>query len=315
MDRWIAGAVDRDKWSLAQLISLFEDRRPERSADRAAALQMLDRSGVGARGRFLGVTGTPGAGKSSLIGRTARRLLEIDETISIAVLAVDPSSHVSGGAILGDRTRVSFPLDERRLFFRSQASDRELGGVSRNTFQVGRLLMRLFDLILVETVGIGQNEIEIQHIADRVYLVMQPMGGDQVQFMKAGIMEIPDVFIINKCDQEEAVRSSYHALRVSLSFARPGEEQDLPVMLTSAQTGTGIDALADDWRQAAQQPLRRGLAEKEAYYFERWVRDEYGRHGLQRLQTLATSAGEYIGHIGDYDRAQTAFAEQFPRFP
>lgn len=265
---------------------------------------------MGRSGRFLGITGTPGAGKSSLIGRAAKLLIERDPHVRVAVLAVDPSSHISGGAILGDRTRVSFPLDERRLFFRSQASDRELGGVSRTTFQVGRLLMRLFDLILIETVGIGQNEIEIQYVADRVYLVLQPLGGDQIQFMKAGIMEIPDVFILNKSDEEQAARVSYHALKVSLSFARPGEENNLRVLLTSAVSGRGLVELTDEFLAARGQALRRSLTEKEAYYFERWVRDEYGRHGLAELERLG-GAGAYLAAQNGFDLAQAAFARRW----
>lgn len=256
------------------------------------------------------MTGAPGAGKSSLIGRAAQRLIESDHQVSLAVLAVDPSSHISGGAILGDRTRVRFPLDERRLFFRSQASDQELGGVSRSTFQAGRLLMRLFDLIVVETVGIGQNEIEIQYIADRVYLVMQPMAGDQVQFMKAGIMEIPDCFILNKCDQEDATRPTYHALRVSMSFARPGEERQLPVLLTSAQSGAGIDDLVADWKSVRNGHGRHSLLDREAYYFQRWVRDEFGRQGLLRLQSSHGSAVDFLRKAGDFDQAQLKFAAE-----
>src|SRR5690606_6958306 len=117
----------------------------------------------------IGITGTPGAGKSTLVGEMATRLVGADDHTAVAVLAVDPSSQISGGALLGDRTRVRFPAGEPRLFFRSQASDRELGGVSRTTFPVCRLLHRLFDVVFVETVGIGQSETEIQHVSDWTY--------------------------------------------------------------------------------------------------------------------------------------------------
>ncbi|MEQ9365785.1 MAG: hypothetical protein RIF32_16195, partial [Leptospirales bacterium] len=257
MQELVSKALTGDKWSIGRLISVFEDRRPEAAERRGAILRELAAHGDSRRGRFIGMTGTPGSGKSTLIGEIANRLIRPDDTskapgagsnsagashssgpgsanpgadFRVAVLAIDPSSEVSGGAILGDRTRVNFALDEKRLFFRSQASDRELGGVSRSTFQVARLLYYLFDFVLIETVGIGQNEIEIQYVADRIYLVLQPLGGDGIQFMKAGIMEIPDVFVLNKADAVEAAKQSYYALKAALSFVRPGDEDLISIL-------------------------------------------------------------------------------------
>jgi LAO/AO transport system kinase len=235
--------------------------------------------------------------------------MSLDPAVRLAVLAVDPSSHVSGGSLLGDRTRVRFAVDQERLFFRSQASGGELGGMSPSTFQVARLLHYLFDLVLIETVGIGQNEIEIQKLADRVYLVMQPFAGDQVQFLKAGIMEIPQVFILNKCDEKDAARRSYHALKTSLEFARPGES-DIRIFQTSAVTGQGIDEVCGDLLdfRASVKDAEALLREKESRYFARWVQEEYGRHGLRLLDKKGGPAG-FLDPSGGFDLAQEMFSK------
>lgn len=295
-------AIALDKWSLGRLISLFEDTRAEVAPRRAAVLDALEDSAT-RRGLFVGVTGTPGSGKSTLVGELGVRLAAREGDRAVAVLAIDPSSHVSGGALLGDRTRVRFPPDERRLFFRSQASDRELGGVGRGTFQVCRLLRYLFDVVFIETVGIGQSEVEIQHVADWTYLVLQPLAGDQVQFMKAGIMEVPDVFVMNKCDQTEAAERAYHALEASLRMARLGRSGPPVIHRTSAISGLGIDALVDELASPDRVP--RPMADKEAYFFENWVRDQYGRVGLTRL--AATSGIAAMLAAGGFEAAQASY--------
>lgn len=299
-------ALSLDKFSIARLITLFEDTRAETAAERGRVLAHLDKMGP-REARFLGFTGTPGAGKSTLIGELALRYVGRNASKSAAVLAVDPSSHISGGALLGDRTRVRFPVGENRLYFRSQASDLELGGVGRATFQVCRLMSRLFDTVFVETVGIGQNEIEIQHVADRVYLVLQPLAGDQIQFMKAGIMEIPDVFILNKSDETQAAERSYHNLRASLAFVRPGEES-APILRTSARTGLGLDELVSEIENQPNEKPKRSMREKEIYYFEKWVRDEFGRSGLRELSALGGAPSFFLQAAG-FDQAQINFAE------
>ncbi len=299
-------ALELDKFSIARLITVFEDTRAETASERGRVLRHLDKSHP-KHARFLGFTGTPGAGKSTLIGELALRYVGRNPSKAAAVLAIDPSSHVSGGALLGDRTRVRFPVGENRLYFRSQASDLELGGVGRATFQVCRLLARIFDTVFVETVGIGQNEIEIQHVADRVYLVLQPLAGDQIQFMKAGIMEIPDVFILNKSDEADAAERSYHSLRASLAFVRPGE-QSAPILRTSARTGLGLDELIAELESPATEAPRRSMREKEIYYFEKWVRDEFGRKGLRKLAALGGAASFFTASSG-FDEAQVRFAE------
>lgn len=316
-----------DKWAVSRLISIFEDRRPSASPRRTAILEALDRErGDRPLGTILGITGTPGSGKSSLLSRVTVEMLEADPTMSIAVVAVDPSSQISGGALLGDRTRMRFVADERRLFFRSQASDNDLGGLGPDSFQVCRLLTRLFDCVFLETVGIGQSEADIRQLADRVYLVLQPLGGDEVQFLKAGIIEVPDVFILNKSD-EPASDTSFYQLQGSMWLARPFEETPPPVFRTSALTGDGLAELEDDMREAiaAQYDAQSAalaathgtddtagggtttLVDREPYFFNRWVEEEWGRAGVRFLTSQCGGAAAFLDRVGGYEAGLRSF--------
>lgn len=301
MKELVKQALEHDKFSIAKLISLFEDERPQVSEQRDSVMALLKASKKAHRALFLGLTGTPGAGKSTLTGELALRLTKANKKISIAVVAIDPASQASGGALLGDRTRTHFPVNERRLFFRSQSSDRELGGISPHTFQVCRLLHYLFDIVIVETVGIGQNEIAVKDLADFTFLVLQPFAGDQVQFMKAGIMEIPDFFIMNKCDEKDAAAKSYHTLKASLGFVRP-DEDDLKIFKTSALTGEGLDALTLEI-EALYKNHAADIEVKEVFFFEQWVLQNYGRHGLDILKSKGSGARSFIKMNHSFDLA------------
>ena len=302
----VEGALRLDKYAVSRCISLFEDRRPDAATRRAEVLERLADAGRGPTGTILGLTGTPGSGKSSLLSRVTVDLLDTDPDLSIAVVAVDPSSHVSGGALLGDRTRMRFVPDERRLFFRSQASDSDLGGLGPASFQVCRLLTRLFDCVMIETVGIGQSEADIRHLADRVYLVLQPLGGDEVQFLKAGIIEVPHAFVLNKSDEPSSA-TSYHHLRSSMWLARPFDTEEPPIFRTSALTGAGLDELEADMRTRITTRGAQGLAAREPYFLERWVEDEWGRHGARFLAETLGGATRYLAECGGYDAAQAGF--------
>jgi LAO/AO transport system kinase len=302
----IEGALVLDKRSVSRLISLFEDLRPHAIEQRAFVLEQLRKRGP-RKAVTLGVTGTPGSGKSSLLSRLTLRLLEKQANLSVAVLAVDPSSPISGGALLGDRTRMNLAHDEKRVFFRSQASATELGGLGPWTFQVARLLGELFDCVIIETVGIGQSEADVRHLAERVYLVMQPLGGDEIQFLKAGIMEIPHAFVLNKSDEPTSERS-YHALRACISLAR-ADGDEVPVLRTSAKTGAGIDALCDDMLTAVA-AARSEPHDKESYFFERWVRDEWGRFGVRLLDQRWGGARAFLTSSRSFERAQADFSSR-----
>ncbi|RLT98606.1 ArgK/MeaB family GTPase [Ketobacter sp.] len=283
------------KWPLAKLITLFESKLPGSAHIRQAIhhhiLNHPDQ--FPRKACILGFTGTPGAGKSSLIAELCRQLLAKNPNITVAVLAIDPSSQISGGSILGDRTRMHYGKKEPRLFFRSQASNLELGGITESTFQACRVLRHLFDYIIIETVGIGQNEIDIQYMTDHTFLVMQPLAGDQIQFMKCGIMEIPDSFIVNKCDEERLARTSYHMLRSSLKQAKLVElhaEDDYrqaakdKIFLTSALKGKGIQELAD---HALAQHSIRPWHQAELFYLKKSIQRRYGEFGIQFFEQAA----------------------------
>lgn len=213
----------------------------------------------------IGVTGPPGAGKSTLVGR----LIEAFSSVSlrVAVIAVDPSSPISGGAVLGDRVRMERSIAARpEVFVRSLASRGSVGAVAAATRNVTRLIEATgkFDVVIVETVGAGQTEVAVARLADSVVLVTVPGLGDAVQAIKAGVMEIADVVVVNMADRpgvEETVRH----LRLTLG-------RDLPVERTTAASGEGVDALAvrlaDRWRTLAEdgrlRELRAGKQADEA---------------------------------------------------
>jgi len=281
-------AARLEKHAVGRLVSLVEQEseasRPRRSALfrhlAAHAAEYPDAA------RIVGVTGTPGTGKSSLIGRVCLRLLETRPEVRIAVLAIDPSSPVTGGALLGDRVRTHFPVGERRIFFRSQASRGDLGGVGRRTFAVTRLLRHLFDLVLIETVGIGQSEIDVTHLADLTMLVLQPLAGDHIQFMKAGIMEVPDVFVVNKCDEEALARRSLAELSSSLEVAQVGGRAPT-VFQTSAVSGLGIDELARFFgEQARLRPGAGARRAQEAFFLRKAIAERYGRFGTGEVDRV-----------------------------
>ncbi len=295
-----------EKWPLARLLSLFETQTDAARSARHQVMRHIQShpEQFTKQGLILGITGTPGAGKSSLIGALCLQLLERNPDASIAVLAVDPSSQTSGGALLGDRTRTQFPPDEKRLFFRSQASDLDLGGVGKKSFQVTRVLRQLFDFVIIETVGIGQSEVEIEQLSDYSCLVLQPFAGDQVQFMKAGIMEIPDAFIINKCDEDSLAKKSYHLLKSSLKLMhlclndRAIDDQASEtrrVFMTSATKLKGIGELADFFLGlASHTALRKCHRQREDFYLKKQLRNEFGEFGCQAMMALLDSANPIL---------------------
>lgn len=292
----IEQALQLKKFPLGKLISIIERETgfgTDIYHDNRAIMRFLAESKAQKTAAIIGWTGTPGAGKSTLLGRLAQELLVKNQNLRIAILAIDPTSHISGGSLLGDRTRTKFATDELRIFFRSQASNLSLGGISDSTYAVVRLLSYFFDVIFIETVGIGQNEIEIRHLADYTYLLVQPMSGDHIQFMKSGIMEIPDAFIVNKCDEEKQAKKSYYQLQSSLKLLTRFDFQGQapPVYLTSALTSRGIDDLSSDILNLIF--TERNTKDKNRYFIRQKVYHQYGMFGLKLLDQLQIPAAEY----------------------
>jgi len=190
----------------------------------------------------VGFTGSPGAGKSTLVNAYTRYVRSQSKTVGI--IAVDPSSPVSGGAILGDRIRMTATLDDDGVFMRSLASRGHLGGLSPAAVRVIDALDAAGkDIVLIETVGTGQSEIDVAEVADVRVLVTAPGLGDDIQAMKAGLIEIADILVVNKGDREGAERTM-HQLLGALSI-RAHDRSKTPVLKTTATTGEGISALAD----------------------------------------------------------------------
>ena len=289
--------------SVADLIAIFEDDRATAGDARREVLAILASHPQRRDGLVVGVTGTPGSGKSTLLGKLVLAVSG-EARLPIAVVAVDPSSLSSGGALLGDRVRVHLPIDRPELFFRSQASQSELGGLGPRTYPVCQLLRLLFDVVFVETVGIGQSELDVRWLADRMYLVMQPLGGDEVQLLKAGVLEVPDAVVVSKCDEGVPARRLIAALAVALPLTRVLAAPPA-VIRTSALTGEGVAELAADILAHRAAP-RTSDAEKDARYFAQWVRAEWGRAG-ERMLVASRGAVELLKFEPDLDRAEARF--------
>ena len=231
-ERLLAG----DKRALARAISLVEDDDPE-----GWALVQEVYPGTG-RAAITGFTGPPGVGKSTLIGALVRHARERER--EVAVLSIDPSSPFTKGALLGDRIRLTEHFLDAGVFIRSMASRGSLGGLSEATLQAALLMDASGkDEVLLETVGVGQAEVDIIDHADTVVLVLQPGSGDSIQALKAGVMEIPDVIVVNKADHPLA-DTMVREIRGILSLG-PRTSWRIPIVRTEAAEGRGVDELAE----------------------------------------------------------------------
>jgi len=218
--------------ALARAISIVEDRRPN-STELLKALFPFSGDAV-----LLGLTGSPGAGKSTLVDQLAREYRKQGKTIGI--VAVDPSSPFSGGAILGDRIRMQSHYADAGIYIRSMATRGSLGGLASTTADVATVLDASGrDLVMIETVGVGQDEIDIVTLADITVVVLVPGMGDDVQTIKAGIMEIADVFVINKSDRDGAERVE-REIRAMQSLSTRSDNWTPPIVKTVASDGTGV---------------------------------------------------------------------------
>jgi LAO/AO transport system kinase len=255
VDRLLAG----DRRAVARLISLVENGAPEA---REALAALYPRTG---RAHIVGVTGSPGSGKSTLVNQMAKALRRQGSTVGI--VAVDPTSPFSGGAILGDRIRMQDLCGDPGVFIRSMATRGALGGLARATSDVVKLLDAFGkDIILVETVGVGQDEVEIAKAAHTTIVVEAPGMGDDIQAIKAGVMEIADILVVNKADREGAERT-VAALEMMLGLKGQADGcWHIPVLKTVATQDEGIAALVEATvlhRQFLQQSGKLALRESE----------------------------------------------------
>jgi LAO/AO transport system kinase len=228
--------AQRDERALSRAISLIE------SGSAAGQALLKEVRGQGGKARVIGVTGSPGSGKSTLVDKLISAARE--QKRRVAVVAVDPTSPFSGGAILGDRIRMTRHHQDEGVFIRSMATRGQLGGLATATLQVVALLDAYgFDDIFIETVGVGQSEVDIVQVADTTVVVLTPGSGDGVQAFKAGVMEIADVFVINKYDLPGGPRLK-RELKAALELAHPEEGAWVPpIKETVATTGEGVAAV------------------------------------------------------------------------
>src|SRR5689334_21433060 len=260
-----------DARALARAITLVENRTPE-SSELLKAL--FPRTG---QGKVVGLTGSPGAGKSTLVDHLAREYRKQQKTVGI--IAVDPTSPYSGGAILGDRIRMGSHFADPGIYIRSMATRGSLGGLARTTADVTSVLDASGrDVILIETVGVGQDEVDIVRLAEVTVVILVPGMGDDVQTIKAGIMEIADIFVINKSDREGAERVE-REIRAMQSLAMRRDNWSPPIIKTVATEGTGTVELA------------KAIAEYETYLAKNGLLlEKRARHWHDRLLEMLRDA-------------------------
>jgi LAO/AO transport system kinase len=236
--------------------------------------------GSEAPAHIVGVTGPPGVGKSSLLSRLVAEWRARGR--SVAVLAVDPSSRRSGGALLGDRARIEADPADRAVFIRSTAAGGRLGGLAPATRAAAGALAAAFDVVVIETVGVGQSETEVAEVADTVAVVVQPASGDVLQFLKAGIMEVPDVLVVTKADLGRIATRAVGDLGAALRSL--GAADTAVIAVSSAAPPTGIESLVDalEAHRAGLDLGVRRLRSRRLHALANFV-TEHGERGLRAL--------------------------------
>jgi LAO/AO transport system kinase len=305
-NNWAERIRSGDLRALARAITAVENR-----ADHAAALMKALFPFSGNAG-ILGFTGAPGAGKSTLVDGVAREYRKAEKTVGI--VAIDPTSPFSGGAILGDRIRMQSHFADPGIFIRSMATRGSLGGLARTTADVTSILDASGrDLVLIETVGVGQDEVDIVKLADVTVVVLVPGIGDDVQSIKAGIMEIADIFVINKADRDGAERVE-REIKALQGLALRHDSWVPPIVKTVAQTGDGVPELVakiDEYRSF----LNKGEAGHQKR-IENWrnrlvemLRDALMER-IEREHLGNGAARQYAAEIADHKRDPYTIIEE-----
>jgi LAO/AO transport system kinase len=276
--------------SKAQLSRALAAAEIQQTNDETTAL--LDAAWQDPRAHVIGLTGPPGVGKSSLLDVMIRRLRDAGKTVGVVV--VDPSSKLSGGALLGDRIRLRLDPEDTGVFVRSLAAGDRLGGLSVSSFPVIALMRAIFDVVLVETVGVGQSEADVIGVADTVLLCIQPGSGDSLQFIKSGLVELPHILVINKADMTAEARRARADAEGALAVT--GERREgwrTAIVSVSARARSGIEELEHaiashlDWlgSDGRRATLRNSQA---SGWLRDAVREQFGLRGLGGMVDFGT---------------------------
>lgn len=310
MEAWIARIQAGDVRTIARTISAIEDGAPNVTK---LLKQLFPLTG---RAKILGITGSPGAGKSTLVDQIAREYRKAD--MQIGIVAVDPTSPYTGGAILGDRIRMQAHHADEGIYIRSMATRGFMGGMARTTADVTSVLDAAGrDIVIVETVGVGQDEVDIVRLADVTVVLLVPGMGDDVQTIKAGIMEIADIFVINKSDREgaERVEREIRNMQTLAGNIRPNDDQwTAPIVKTVASTGTGVPELVETIaRYEAHLTSKDLLTKRRASNWRERLVEMLREALLQRLmrESMTKEAlGEYALEIAEHKRDPYTLVEE-----
>ena len=268
-----------------ELSNLLE--QVETNFDSKEIISKLDKLHSKSKAHVIGITGSPGVGKSSLIDKLVKYIRKKNK--SVGIIAIDPSSERSGGALLGDRTRLMLNPSDNEVFVRSMASKSFLGGISELTYPSMIVMRAMFDFLIIETVGVGQSETFIKNLSDSVILGVQPGSGDSIQFMKSGIFEIPDIVVVTKCDIKNLSEITYSDLSGSKAYFQNQNDWEIKIIKTSSAQNIGFDNLFDElnlrWKWLNENKrLDKLRINQDINWLYSCISKDFGDKGLERIK-------------------------------